>query len=1051
MRTSSKRRFATLVVTAVTAFAMSATAAPASHADPSERTSQKVAAQKPASKAPQKKTTREVRGAPVDTTPKTVTQPDGSKVTIQRNGDRLRNWTSTIKGNATVVKDRQGYWRYASGLDSKGQPKAGSKKAAASAAVPQESVGLTPTQDLQEAATVQQPLGFTGTQRTLVILAQFSDRSSLGTTAAQWSSKFFAGTGSVRSFYKGASFNKLDVAPAQESSGAANDGVVGWVTLPMSHPDSTRTNAGDREVAAAAITAADPYIDYASYDTNGDGAIQPNELHVTVIAAGYEGSVGNPCGVSVWGHQWSVPVSMTQPVDGTYVGTNGYTEFGEMHCEKEYPAQSRMATIGIMAHEFGHDLGWVDLYDISQKSEGLGIWSLMAGGSWGTKPGGMPGDTPTLPDAYSKYLQGWIAPTAVNSLANVSVPQASTNPSAFRLLADPDGPGVGSKGEYFLVENRQQSDLDGGLSGCGLLVYHVKEAYQDNVRTPYGQLIDIEEADGDEDYFSSPGDPFHGLAGRTSFNATSVPNSKAYNGQDAGVRVTTTSGCSASMPATMAATGTLSVTPPANDTFAAAKALTPATAGTWKQGTVDASIQAGEPRHADAVGGNSVWFNWTAPSAGKLTVATANTTFDSTLAVYTGGAVNALTRIAANDDVDAANGVFTSKLSNVPVTAGTTYRIAVDSWYGAPGALDLQWSFTPAATSSFVSLAPSRILDTRYGTGAPKAVVPANGKVDLQVTGRGGVPPNASSVVLNVTAVSPKANGWVTVWPAGATKPTASNLNFVTGQTVPNLVIAKVGNGGKVSLSTSAGTHLLADVAGYYSTGSAYTGVNPTRVMDTRYGTGAPKVRIPAGGSVTIAVGGTHGVSATASAAILNITSVNPSAAGTVTAFPAGVATPAATSISFRKGQTIAGLGIVKLGTGGKVTLRSTASTDLVVDLNGWVPAGADTVAFTPTRLLGSRATAAGTAFQVKVAGVAGVPSNAKAVQVTVTSVNPSQAGYLTVWPTGVARPTVSNLNYTPGGSISNSAIVKVGTGGTITVFASGKTPVTIDTSAYFA
>ncbi|REF32073.1 hypothetical protein DFJ65_3168 [Calidifontibacter indicus] len=356
------------------------------------------------------------------------------------------------------------------------------------------------------------------------------------------------------------------------------------------------------------------------------------------------------------------------------------------------------------------------------------------------------------------------------------------------------------------------------------------------------------------------------------------------------------------------------------------------------------------------------------------------------------------------------------------------------------------------AAPKYVSLAPSRVLDTRYGIGAPKAVVPAGGRVDLQVTGVGGVPAGASAVVLNVTAVSPTGpgSGYVTVWPTGAVRPTASNLNFVPGQTVPNLVVTKVGTGGKVSLYTAARTQLIADVAGYYPAGAAYTGVTPVRVLDTRYGIGAPKVRIPAGGTVTVTIGGANGVPANASAAVVNITTVGPAGAGSVTAYPAGVAVPSALSVSYRSNQTIAGMGVVKLGTGGKITLRSTASTELIVDLDGWVPAVGDTVAFTPTRLVTNRAVASGGSFTVQVAGVAGVPANAKAVQVTVTAANPSTAGYLTVYPTGGARPVVSNLNYTTGGSISNSAIVKVGTGGTITVFASGATPVTVDTSAYW-
>jgi hypothetical protein len=103
------------------------------------------------------------------------------------------------------------------------------------------------------------------------------------------------------------------------------------------------------------------------------------------------------------------------------------------------------------------------------------------------------------------------------------------------------------------------------------------------------------------------------------------------------------------------------------------------------------------------------------------------------------------------------------------------------------------------APGTFTSLASSRLLDTRAGVGAPVAGVGAHGTVHLKVTGRGGVPASGvSAVVLNVTVTGPAQTGFVTVYGAGATRPGVSDLNFVKGQTVPNLVIAPVGTGGVV-------------------------------------------------------------------------------------------------------------------------------------------------------------------------------------------------------------------------------------------------------------
>jgi hypothetical protein len=115
-------------------------------------------------------------------------------------------------------------------------------------------------------------------------------------------------------------------------------------------------------------------------------------------------------------------------------------------------------------------------------------------------------------------------------------------------------------------------------------------------------------------------------------------------------------------------------------------------------------------------------------------------------------------------------------------------------------------------------------LDTRAGVGAAKVAVAAGGTVHLQVAGRGGVPASGvSAVVLNVTVTAPTSAGFITVYGDGTARPTASNLNFVKGQTVPNLVIAPVGANGKVDLyNGSAGTvQLIGDVSGYYRSGAS--------------------------------------------------------------------------------------------------------------------------------------------------------------------------------------------------------------------------------------
>ena len=111
----------------------------------------------------------------------------------------------------------------------------------------------------------------------------------------------------------------------------------------------------------------------------------------------------------------------------------------------------------------------------------------------------------------------------------------------------------------------------------------------------------------------------------------------------------------------------------------------------------------------------------------------------------------------------------------------------------------------------------------------------------LQVAGRGGVDADAEAVVLNVTVTGAQGAGYVTVFPCGASLPNASNINFVAGVTTPNLVISKIGTGGKVCIFTSANIHLIADVSGFYPNGAGYESLVPGRLMDSR-SPGSPTV-----------------------------------------------------------------------------------------------------------------------------------------------------------------------------------------------------------------
>jgi alpha-tubulin suppressor-like RCC1 family protein len=252
-----------------------------------------------------------------------------------------------------------------------------------------------------------------------------------------------------------------------------------------------------------------------------------------------------------------------------------------------------------------------------------------------------------------------------------------------------------------------------------------------------------------------------------------------------------------------------------------------------------------------------------------------------------------------------------------------------------------------AVPSSFVSLVPARLMDSRSGGstvdgGAARSGVLAAGSTsELVVTGRGGVPVDSAAVVLNVTVVDARAPGFVTVFPCGATRPTASSLNYGTGATIPNAVISKVGANGKVCFYSQSAVDLIVDVTGQFPAVSSFVSLVPARLMDSRSGgstadgDAARSGVLAAGSTSELAVTGRGGVPVDSAAVVLNVTVVDARAPGFVTVFPCGATRPTASSLNYGTGATIPNAVISKVGANGKVCFYSQSAVDLIVDVTG--------------------------------------------------------------------------------------------------------------------
>jgi hypothetical protein len=258
----------------------------------------------------------------------------------------------------------------------------------------------------------------------------------------------------------------------------------------------------------------------------------------------------------------------------------------------------------------------------------------------------------------------------------------------------------------------------------------------------------------------------------------------------------------------------------------------------------------------------------------------------------------------------------------------------------------------PGPDGLYNPLVPARILDTRNGNGVVTGKVGAGQTITVPVSGRGGVPlTGAAAVVLNLTVADATAPSYVTAFPAGTLPPTASNVNVVPGQTVPNRVVVKLGAGGILGLYNAAGSvNLIADVAGWYSdgiattTGTTFTGVTPARILDTRTGTGGFSAPVGPGQTIAVTVSGWGGVPLMTStsplppiAVVLNVTAVNATTTTYLTVFPDGASQPVASDLNVMPGPAVPNLVVVRLGSNGVLDFFNAAgTTDVIADVVGY-------------------------------------------------------------------------------------------------------------------
>ncbi len=472
---------------------------------------------------------------PADPTPVTVTQPDGSQLTIALHGDEFYHFTTTADGY-TVVRSQAGGYTYAA-LDAAGRLTATTTMAhnpeqrtkAERALLGQTVKYLRSVAAVADSrarrASVQgshriKPIDYSKF-RGLVVLVNFKNKKFKRSDAADFYNKMlnqpnYKGyvnedgtenpygkyTGSVRDYYYDNSMGKF----------APHFDVLGPVEVDYDSTDMHGSGTDARSILAEAVGKLGSSVNLADYDTDGDGVVDM----VYFIVAGHGANVSGNDGNLLWPHKWQF---VNQRQDNKWLGLYA--------CSTEMQGSQKteiLDGIGTICHEFSHVLGLPDLYDTNYEVDGQsndpGPWDVMASGSYLNRS-----RTPCGYSAWERYTLGFMNPTRIDADQTYTLNPLNTDNEAYIL------PSLDSR-EFFMLENRQRHEWDAYLPWHGMIVVRVDstEEWGNRVNTdPKHNHYELLRAGGI--YRGTlTGDPFPGTSGVRSITSFTTPSLCQWNG-----------------------------------------------------------------------------------------------------------------------------------------------------------------------------------------------------------------------------------------------------------------------------------------------------------------------------------------------------------------------------------------------------------------------------------------------------------------------------------------------------------------------------------------
>jgi outer membrane protein assembly factor BamB len=367
------------------------------------------------------------------------------------------------------------------------------------------------------------------------------------------------------------------------------------------------------------------------------------------------------------------------------------------------------------------------------------------------------------------------------------------------------------------------------------------------------------------------------------------------------------------------------------------------------------------------------------------------------------------------------------------------------------------FSLSGVLPATYHAITPTRVLDTRNGTGGLSGPFTNHAARTFQVTGgSSGVPAGAAAVTGNLTVTGQTSSGYLFIGPIATNNPTSSTLNFPVGDDRANAVTVALGAGGTLSITFVAPTNgptaqAIFDVTGYFTSdtsGATYHALIPARALDSRNGTGGLSGPFTNHAARTFQVtGGGSGVPAGATAVTGNLTVTGQTSNGYLYVGPVAANNPGSSTLNFPVGDDRANAVTVALGTGGTLSITFVApssgpSAHAIFDVTGYFTAdmtGAVYVPLNPTRILDTRNGTGGlsgpfTNHAARSFAVTGAPSHAIAVTGNLTVTGQTSNGYLFIGPAPTNNPTSSTLNFPVADDRANAVTVATSDGGTLSI-----------------